>query len=366
MAAIYTVDQALQKDDYYSAVIRAVKYENTIQALLKRGPKPEQWKQEIEVEGATPAYDLSAAEGGDFDESGLAARTNAVLEVQLQKFRSKRGYMVTDETKLLPGYTEAKGEKALARAQRRDAEEVVRSIELALGSTQEAVARGSASNVVPKTRGMMSWLAMGTHSVQAIPSAVKPTVHIDTKVTDSTIFTENKFKEALLAAALTIGDGHLSLTGLCGLKLKAAMSEWLGKATATNGLDTVLRRSEPKSKKIELICDEFAYDAVTVRTLVCNSLNVTFNGSNAVTLTDANLCAGAFIRPEFWTIDTLLPLTNRTLENKGGGERGYHEAILRLACRNPLGQFSITHNANAQSTTITTDGLTAEERAALG
>lgn len=353
MAGIYTVDQALQKDDYYSAVIRAVKYENTIQALLKRGPKPEQWKQEIEVEGATPAYDLSAAEGGDFDESGLAARTNAVLEVQLQKFRSKRGYMVTDETKLLPGYTEAKGEKALARAQRRDAEEVVRSIELALGSTQEAVARGTGTSVVPKTRGIMSWLSTSTHSVQPIPTAVMPTIHLESKVTDPTIFTEADFKDALTAAAVSIGDGHLSLTGLCGIKLKRAMSEWLGKATTTNGLDTLLRRSEPKSKKIELICDEFSYDAVTVRTLVCNSLNVTFSGTSAVTLDDGNYCAGAFIRPEFWTIDTLQALTNRTLENKGGGERGYHEAILRLACRNPLGQFSITHDSSAASTTKT-------------
>ena len=353
MAAIYTVDQALQVNDYYAAVIRAVKYENTIQAILKRGPKPEQWKQEIEVEGATPAFDLAAPEGGDFDENGLTARTNAVLEVQLEKFRSTRGYMVTDETKLLPGYTEAKGEKALARAQRKDAEEVVRSIELALGSTQEAVARGTGTNVVPKTRGMMKWLDTASHTVQPIPNAVMPTIHLKSKITDPTVFTEADFKDALTAAAVSIGDGHLSLTGLCGIKLKRAMSEWLGKATTTTGMDTILSRSEPKSKKIELICDEFAYDAVTVRTLVCNSLNVTFSGSGQVVLSDTNYCAGAFIRPEFWTIDTLLALTNRTLENKGGGERGYHEAILRLACRNPLGQFSITHDAEAAATTKT-------------
>lgn len=354
MAAIYTVDQALQKPDYYSAVIRAVKYDNTIQALMKRGPKPEQWKQEIEVEGATTAYNLAAAEGGDFDETGLAARTNTVLEVQLQKFRTIRGYCVTDETKELPGYTESKGEKALARAQRRDAEECVRSIELALGSAQEAVARGTATTIVPKTRGIMSWLSVGAHAVQPIPAAVSPTVHLESKITDPTVFTEADFKAALQAAALSIGDSHLSLTGLCGLKLKSAMSEWLGKAQTVAGMDTVLRRSEPKSKKIELICDEFSYDGVSVRTLVCNSLNATIGAvGDPVTLTDASYCAGAFIRPEFWTIDTLVALRNRTLENKGGGDRGFHEAILRLACRNPLGQFSITHDAGASSTTRT-------------
>ena len=41
MAAIYTVDQTLQVNDYYSKVIRAKRYKNMIQAILKRGEKPE-------------------------------------------------------------------------------------------------------------------------------------------------------------------------------------------------------------------------------------------------------------------------------------------------------------------------------------
>ena len=83
MAAIYTVDQTLQANDYYSKVIRAKRYKNVIQAILKRGEKPTQWKQEIEIEGETVAQSLGAPEGGDFDESGLAKRVNAILEVQL-------------------------------------------------------------------------------------------------------------------------------------------------------------------------------------------------------------------------------------------------------------------------------------------
>ena len=76
MAAIYTVDQTLQVNDYYSKVIRAKRYDNIIQSLFKRGPKPEQWKQEIELEDATVPYSLGAPEGADFDESGLAKRVN--------------------------------------------------------------------------------------------------------------------------------------------------------------------------------------------------------------------------------------------------------------------------------------------------
>ena len=345
MAGIYTTDAALQVNDYYSKVIRAKKYDNPIQTIIKRGEKPEQWTQELEVEGATGAYSLGAPEGADFDESTLAKRVNAYLEVQLQKFRTKRGFKVTDEAELLPGYTEKKGEKALARQIRRDAEELVRSIEVTLGSAQEAVARGTSDDTIAKTRGMLCWLAKNTaHAVQPIPAEFRPQCGITGDLTDSSVFSESLFKAELLKAALEQGDGHLQLTGLVGLQLKAIMSNWLGKAETVSGMDTVLRRNETKTRKIELICDEFAYDSVSVRTLVCNHLGCTIGDPGAaVTIGTAQHYNGAFIRPEFWSIDTLLPLRIRKLENRGGGERGYHEAILRLAYRNPLSQFAVTY-----------------------
>lgn len=354
MAAIYTVDQTLQVNDYYSKVIRAKRNKNVIQAIIKRGEKPTQWKQEIEIEGETVPQSLAAPEGGDFDESGLAKRVNQMIEVQLQKFRTVKGFMVTDETKELPGYTEQKGEKQLARQQRRDAEELAFSIDCALGSTQEAVARGSSTGTVAKTRGMMNWLAPLTtvtdagaaslHAVQTIPKEFCPKAGIDADTSSATHFNEVLFKAELVKAALEGGDEHLQLTGLVGLKLKQIMSDWLGKAKTVSGMDTVIRRTEPKGRKLELICDEFAYDGVSVRTLLCNHLGCTIgNVGTTVTVGDAQYLSAAFIRPEFWSIDTLVPMRTRRLENKGGGERGFHEAILRLACRNPLAQFRVKY-----------------------
>ena len=350
MGAIYTVDQTLQPNDYYSKVIKAKKYDNIIQSSLKRGPKPEQWKQEIEVEGATGAFSLGAKEGGDFDESGLTARKNKYLEVQLEKFRSKRGFFVTDETTLLPGYTEKKGEKQLARQIRQDAEELAFSIDCILGSTQEAVSRGSDDDTVAKTRGMVCWMQKNTaHEVQPIPEAFRPQCGLNVDVT-SNAFSEAIFRSELIKAALESGDQHLALVGYVGLKLKALMSNWLGKAETVSGMDTILRRTETKTRKIELICDEFSYDGVSLRTLVCNHIGCNVGAAGtAIKCGTKQFYSGAFIRPEFWTIDTLLPMRQRTLENKGGGERGYHEAILRLACRNPLSQFAVIHTGDDSS-----------------
>lgn len=346
MAAIYTVDQTLQVNDYYSKVIRAKRYKNVIQAILKRGEKPKQWKQEIEVEGATTAQDMAAPEGGDFNEANLAKRVNAYLEVQLQKFRTIKGFMVTDEAQEMPGWTEKVGEKQLARQQRRDAEELAYSIDCTLGSLQEAVARGTSDATVARTRGMMCWLAPATaHAVQPIPEEFRPSAGLAVDVTSASAFNESKFRDELVKAALEGGDEHLQLTGLVGLKLKLLMSQWLGKAETVSGMDTVIRRTEPKSRKLELICDEFAYDGVSVRTLLCNHLGCTMPAAVGGALTPGVVSqySGAFIRPEFWTIDTLVPMRKRMLENKGGGERGFHEAILRLACRNPLSQFRVLH-----------------------
>ena len=229
MAAIYTTDAVLQINDYYSKVIRAKKYDNPIQTIIKRGEKPEQWKQEIEVEGATGAYSLGAPEGADFDESTLAKRVNTYLEVQLQKFRTKRGYKVTDEAELLPGYTEKKGEKALARQIRRDAEELVRSIEVTLGSAQEAVARGTSDDTIAKTRGMLCWLAKNTaHAVQPIPSEFRPQCGITGDLTDSSVFSESLFKAELLKAALEQGDGP---------GLDALLATHVAQALGGRGLD---------------------------------------------------------------------------------------------------------------------------------
>lgn len=360
MAGIYTVDQTLQVNDYYSKVIRAKRYKNTIQAILKRGEKPEQWKQQIEVEDGTTAQNMAAAEGGDFNESTLEKRVNGYLEVQLQKFRTIKGFLVTDETKELPGWTEKKGEKQLARQQRRDAEELAFSIDCTLGSLQEAVERGTSASTVAKTRGMMAWLAKlstvtdagatALHGVQTIPKQFCPQAGLDVDVTSAAAFNESLFKAELIKAALESGDEHLQLVGLVGLKLKTIMSGWLAKAETVSGMDTILRRNETKTRKLELICDEFAYDGVSLRTILCNHIGCTVPGTvgNAITPGAVEYHSGAFIRPEFWTIDTLIPMRKRMLPNRGGGERGFHEAVLRLACRNPLSQFRVLHTPATQ------------------
>lgn len=349
MAALFTVDKKLRVNDYYTGITKAFSQKTPLQNLLKRGAKPTDWAQECEVELAATPANLAAAEGGDFVRANLSSVTNLVLAHELQKFRSATGWQVTPESEMLPSHNELHGEKSVAYQMRKDAEKVVVSIENAIGSEQEAVLRGTGAAGIPKTRGLMCWLkkldtdAATTHAVQTIPAALIPTAGIDGDVTSAAVFNEELFKDELVKAAIEAGDDELQLVGLCGLKLKKLMSEWLGKATTVQGVDTTVRATrDADSNSIGFIVDVFNYDGVTVKTMVDNHL---LADTTTMACGAASYLSGAFIRPEFWSIDTLEALTNKDLPDFGGGKCGFHEAILRLGCRNPLGQFRIKYSA---------------------
>ena len=60
-------------------MIRLTKYKTPLLTMLKRGKKPVNWAQEVELEGAITPGDLAAQEGADFDESGFDAEGTLAL-----------------------------------------------------------------------------------------------------------------------------------------------------------------------------------------------------------------------------------------------------------------------------------------------
>lgn len=354
------MQKVLRKPDYFDAVIKSVTQKTPLLTILKRGAKPTDWAQEVEVEPEIGSFQMAAAEGGSFDRTGLTARTNLVLKHQLQKFRSFRGWSVTMESQEMPSHTEAKGEKSIAREQRKDSQEVVLSIEHAFSSLQEAVERGTANNVIPKTRGLMCWLkplltdtdaaAELLHPVQTIPRALCPKFGFSGDVTDQSVFNENVFAEMVQNMALQQGDDTLQLTMLAGLKLKKIMSNWLAKVQPVTGVDTnLIRTQSAESKKKSLICDIFEYDGATVRVIKDNHLCANADASTKQYSVKNGLYCGALIRPEFWAVSQLVPMKNVDLPKEGDEVSGYHVTVQRLECRNPLAQGAIFHEVDSSS-----------------
>lgn len=351
MGGLYTVQKNLQKPDYMDGMVQLTKFRTPLLTMLKRGRKPVNWAQEVELEGAITPQDLAAAEGTDFDESGFEADTTMVMKHQLQMFVSKKGFRVTEESEEMPSHNEKGVNAALARQIRRDAERTLLSIENAIGSEQEAVERGTGANTVPKTRGIACWLkplstlsaagASALHSVQTVPWQACPRYGFSGDVKDASKFNQDVMAEIIRNSALQAGDDDISLVFLCGLSLKALISEWSYKVTTVTGVETTIRNSRDlKDRSISFMCDTFEFDGGVFRAVTDNHL---YADTSTMACGEVSSLSGVAIKPENWTIDTLVPLKKCMLPNKGGGPRGFHKATLRLGCRNPTGQFAVKY-----------------------
>ena len=369
MGGLYTVQKNLQKPDYMDGMIRLTKYKTPLLTMLKRGKKPVNWAQEVELEGAVTPADLAAPEGADFDESGFDAETTLVMKHQLQKFVSKKGFKVTEESEELPSHNEKGTNAALARQIRIDAERTLQSIENTLGSEQETVERGTGDDTVPRTRGIACWLkpipatrgtdpdtvsnldstgATNLHSVQAIPWQACPRYGFDGNVKDASAFNQDVMAEIIRNSALQAGDDDISLVFLCGLSLKALISAWSYKVTTVDGVATTIRSNrELKDRSISFMCDTYEFDGGVFRAVTDNHLfaDIVNSATKMQCVGDVPQWSGVAIKPENWSIDTLVPLKKHMLENRGGGPRGFHKATLRLGCKNPTGQFRVKYVA---------------------
>lgn len=353
MAGLYTVQKNLVKPDYMDGVIRLTSHRTPLLTLLKRGKKPVGWAQEVELEGDVTPADLAAPEGADFDESGFEADTTLTMKHQLEMFKSKKGFKVTEESEELPSHNEKGSNAALARQIRIDAERTLLSVEHALGSEQEAVERGNGTDNIPRTRGIACWLkplttltsagASALHGVQTIPWQACPRYGFTGDVKDAALFNQDVVAEIIRNSALQAGDDDINLLFLCGLSLKALLSEWSYKVTKVEGVETTIRNNRNlKDKSISFMCDTFEFDGGVFRTVTDNHL---FANTTTMLCDETSRYSGVAIKPENWSIDTLVPLKKHMLENKGGGPRGFHKTTLRLGCKNPTGQFMVKYVA---------------------
>ena len=353
MGGLYTVQKNLVKPDYMDGVIRLTSHKTPLLTLLKRGKKPVGWAQEVELEGDVTPADLAAPEGADFDESGFEAEGTLTMKHQLQMFKSKKGFKVTEESEELPSHNEKGSNAALARQIRIDAERTLLSVEHALGSEQEAVERGTGTSVVPRTRGIANWLkplttltsagASALHAVQTIPWQACPRYGFTGDVKDAALFNQDVVADIIRNSALQAGDDDINLLFLCGLSLKALLSEWSYKVTKVEGVETTIRNNRNlKDKSISFMCDTFEFDGGVFRTVTDNHL---FANTSTMLCDETSRYSGVAIKPENWSIDTLVPLKKHMLENKGGGPRGFHKTTLRLGCKNPTGQFMVKYVA---------------------
>lgn len=337
MSALYTYLKPMQPTDYHAATIDTVATKAIFVGMLSQGPTPKNWTDEWALEAFPTGGNPTVNEGADKTD-GFGYEVPFTLKGMLQVARSA-GWHVTKQSMRL---AQAEWEKGNGRAKQQaaDARNFWLQIEKMLLSMQEVRDYGGA-NVPRRTRCAPMWLSPNAHALHDVHASIRPTAaQWYTGAFED--YSESEMKKQLYAAAIQRGE-PVSLFGYVGLDLKARMSEFMFKVPKSDTVDDKREVSVANAKKLSLMCDIFEYDGATVRTAWMPRLFCNHEADN-MPETDYTNTSGLFIDPTMWDLafsERVHHVDCSTQLDTGGGPRGYHEAELRLRCKNPMGQFTV-------------------------
>lgn len=327
MAGMYETGVPMKLLELGDTIFIAESEKTPFSRLLKRGKKPiemlSEWPCQIHVDrkftGTLDGQDVT-----DFEHTTRQKLSGYAMLLRTQ------GWQVTRLAQLIRA-AGVKSEKAKQAAD--DSLGLARMIEKQLLSDVDTRAENMGDAY--RSRGAFSWLQDGAQGVLPVPDYFRPS--------SSCLYTGNledfapSSLEGMLEAMATAKKGPVDLTAFVGIKLKSQMSSWAQKMeTASGDLQSMQQYNlDAKEKKILRIVDFFEFDAGMVKTFAHWYMLHTEADGLASAYTPRS---GLFIDLDMWELNFLQQPTSWTVEDKGGGPRGYHDAVYILKCLNPLGQ----------------------------
>ena len=255
-------------------------------------------------------------EGEDVGSFTNQAADRARIGNYVQKFRDS--WKVSDIQQLVDTAGVA-SEKA--NSESKSVRNVKRSIESAFCSAQDRQAEAG-SGTPYKTRGMLKWLGVGGQPSD-VPSdyqnVANDTTGTQTETTFNTVLQE-------LYEANGMPGGQLTL--LAGPSLKQEISNFSRAVASVQNTYNVTQSAD--SKKITLTVNVYEGDFG-----LCNIIPSLFiNRTSGSATVDGD--AGLLIDPEYVAMHTLKAESSTSLEDQGGGSRGYVDVIAALSCLSPI------------------------------
>ena len=258
--------------------------------------------------------------GGISEGEDVSSFTNQVADRArignyVQKFRDS--WKISDIQQLVDTAGVA-SEKA--NSESKSVRNIKRSIESAFCSEQDRQAEAG-SGTPYKTRGMLKWLGSGGQPSD-IPTAYQ-SVAADTTSTQ----TETTFNTVLQELYEANGMPGGQLTLIAGPSLKQEISNFSRAVASVQNTYNVTQTAD--SKKITLTVNVYEGDFGNVA--IVPSLFVRRTSGSATVDGDA----GLLIDPEYVAMHTLKAESSTSLEDQGGGARGYVDVIAALSCLSP-------------------------------
>lgn len=270
--------------------------------------------EDLDLEGTPDGVDVTDVEHSDGE----------LLQMNWGYFRHAFGVSTLAEQAKVHG---AKG--AYTRQVRKASVSFKRKIEKRIGS--DLPARNIDNGVRGREfAGMFDRLSTTAQSVHPVPENYRPSSAYTGTLTD---FDQDDL-EALIVAAYKEAKGPVNLTGFVGIQLKDAIDKMLVYKVTKAGHSVAQAIDTRRNKVIDDTVDQIVVAGGKLTLRETPFLRYGLDGSESA----GTHLSGLFINLSMWCLNWNQAPTVHNLENRGGGKKGYIDAVCTLICKNPLGQ----------------------------
>lgn len=205
-----------------------------------------------------------------------------------------------------------------AAAEAKAIRELKRNIEATICSNNEMTVEDGAGTPYGM-RGIGTWISSSEQATNPVPADYRTPAG---SIIGATL-TEDLFTGAI-ASIFSKSGSMQNLTLIANIALRKLISGFTRTGVAASGT-TYNVNQDVASKRVTLSVTAYDSDYGIV-----NIVN-----ANNDCMPAASTNEGYFVNPQFLGFNTLIPMGSQRLENQGGGERGYIEAVGTLCVKHP-------------------------------
>jgi hypothetical protein len=182
-------------------------------------------------------------------------------------------------------------------------------------------------------RGIYGWLQNAAQTVLPVHEDFRPQAPYSGTLAN---FSEDSLK-TLMKNAYKERNGKVKLKAFLGIDLKELISTFLTYRTDKSSKTLVQSVNMNREQKLFMECVErVVTDSGEIDLFDHAFLRCATTGSRVA----GSYLSGIFIDPKMWKLNWNQAPDVHKLENRGGGDKEYIDAVANLICLNPLGQFA--------------------------
>jgi len=331
MAGLFEANQVGKREELMALISNIEAAATPFSSMLKVVGKPNQKLIQYQAEAYGDSGHAGVMDGKDADEYSHTPR--ALLKALSQKTWYNPAVSDFAEESEVAGA--ASGE--MARQKANALVMVKRQIERRLLSDAEC-SEDNGVAVPNETRGAFKWLDNGAQALYPVDAPFR-TPAAQAYASTLALFTESAL-DAIMESIYTQRKAEGSLKGICGIKLKKAISTFTQYVpTVSNYTATRQTNLDAKGKALVNVVDRIETDAGTVD-LMKSSFLLTDETTGAASAYTPR--SGLFLDMDMWQLAYTRKPRIVPLEDRGGGPRAIVDAMFALICLNPLGHGKAT------------------------